>query len=161
MKDFKIREPLYGETGWAFKNDKNEIILDNDFKLYKYGTKLVLNNDNYTINFKKTHALNEDLTEKELSELCLVNINNIRFTGWNLFLPLKNDGEAGSVVATLRFRDSVEKWYIFDKVKGLIWIGPEDQFPHIKDVKAYTLDFIKKNAKAYITDSGNICLKWN
>ena len=78
MKNFKVREPLYGETGWAIKNDKNEIILDNDFKLYKCGTKLVLNDDNYTINFKRTHALNNNLTQKELSELCSINIDNLK-----------------------------------------------------------------------------------
>lgn len=161
MKDFKIREPLYGETGWAVKNDKNEIILDNDFKLYKCGTKLVLNNDNYTINFKKTHILNNNLTQKELNKLCSVNIENLRFSCWDLFLPLKNESEAGSVVATLNFRDSAKKWYIFDKANGLIWIGPEKQFLHIRDVKEYTLNFIKENATAYISDNGDIRLKWN
>lgn len=64
MKDFKVKDPIFHESGWAYKNEDGQVILDNEFNLYRSGTKLVLNNDNYTINYKKTLSLNSDLSKK-------------------------------------------------------------------------------------------------
>lgn len=162
MKDFKVKEPLYGETGWAFKNDKNEIILDNEFKLYKSGTKLVLNDDDYTINYIKTRLLNEPLSEKRVKELSKININSIEFHGWNVFAYFNKNKGAGSVVASLKFRDKEEEWYLWDPNKGAIMIGPEKEFKTVKNAKKAALDYIKKNATALIDENtGLIRLNWN
>lgn len=46
---FKVRDPQTSETGWAYKNSKGQIILDNDFERIPSGSSLTLDEDGYTI----------------------------------------------------------------------------------------------------------------
>ena len=46
---FKVRDPQMNETGWAYKNSKGQIILDNDFERILSGSSLTLDEDGYTI----------------------------------------------------------------------------------------------------------------
>lgn len=46
---FKVRDPQMSETGWAYRNSKGQIILDNDFERIPSGSSLNLDEDGYTI----------------------------------------------------------------------------------------------------------------
>lgn len=53
---FKVRDPQVGETGWAFTNDQDQVILDNNFDQFPAGTILFLADDGFTIDDALTHA---------------------------------------------------------------------------------------------------------
>ena len=161
MKNFKVKDPIFHESGWAYKNEDEQVILDNEFNLYKSGTKLVLNNDNYTINYRKTLSLNFGLSEEELDEKCKLSVKKARLVTWDIYVPFNDDKEAGGFVGKLNFKDSNNSWYIWDNNAGLVWMQAEDKFASVADARRATIEFVKKNAKAYIDDNGEISLKWN
>lgn len=53
----KVRDPQANEQGWAEWKD-GKPYLDNEFKDFKNGDRLVLEDDNFTINVPATKALN-------------------------------------------------------------------------------------------------------
>lgn len=161
MKDFKVKDPIFHESGWAYKNEDGQVILDNEFNLYRSGTKLVLNNDNYTINYKKTLSLNSDLSKEKLDEKCRLSVESARLVTWDIYVPFNDDKDAGGFVGKLNFRDSNNSWYIWDNNAGVVWIQAEDKFTSVVDARRAAIEFIKKNARAYIDENGEISLKWN
>lgn len=161
MKNFKVKDPIFHESGWVYKNEDEQVILDNEFNLYKSGTKLVLNNDNYTINYRKTLSLNFGLSEEELDEKCKLSVKKARLVTWDIYVPFNDDKDAGGFVGKLNFKDSNNSWYIWDNNAGLVWMQAEDKFTSVADARRAAIEFVKKNAKAYIDDNGEISLKWN
>lgn len=161
MKEFKVKDPIFHESGWAHKNEDGQVILDNEFNLYRSGTKLVLNNDDYTINYRKTLSLNLGLSKEKLDEKCKLSVENVRLVTWDIYVPFNDDKDAGGFVGKLNFRDSNNSWYIWDNNTGVVWMQVENKFASVADARRAAIEFVKKNAKAYIDDNGRISLKWN
>ena len=45
----KVRDAEYGESGWAYRNKKGQVVLDNEFEYYRAGQVVALKDDGFTI----------------------------------------------------------------------------------------------------------------
>lgn len=56
---FKVEDPEAHESGWALYRN-HQVILTNKFMNFESGTRLVLEDDDYTINIPATRAINKN-----------------------------------------------------------------------------------------------------